>query len=149
MPFHAFKSFEKDSQKNINSLFCQFCTSKDRHVLSDGSFNEKQLIKFCKIKLWIIFVFYRGKPKNQNDFKLHLNHFIKFKPCMFRSSHRPKVFCKKVVFRKLCKFHRKTLAPESLFSKVAGSKLATLLKRDSNTKFAKLFKTTILKDSCE
>ena len=129
MPFHAFKSFEKDSQKNIDSLFCQFSTSQDRHVLSDGSFSEKQLITFCKIKLWIIFVFYRGKPKNQNDFKLHLNHFIKFKPCMFRSSHRPNVFCKKVVFRKFRKFHRKTLAWESLFNKVAGSKACNVIKK--------------------
>ena len=36
-------------------------------------------------------------------------------------------------FRKFCKFHRKTPLLEFLLNKVVGLRLATLLKRDSNT----------------
>ena len=56
-----------------------------------------------------------------------------------------KDFCEK--FRKI---HRKTPVPESLFSKFAGLRTATLLKRDSNrcfpVNFAKCLRTPFFKE---
>ena len=48
--------------------------------------------------------------------------------CLYRSSH-PEVFCKKDVLKNLTEFTGKHLCQSLFFNKVAGLKLATLLKK--------------------
>ena len=54
------------------------------------------------------------------------------KPSFWRS-FRPEVFCKKGVLRNFAKFTGKYLCQSLFVNKVAGKRLATLLKRDSDT----------------
>ena len=55
---------------------------------------------------------------------------IKFsKHTLYRSSCRPKVFCKKDVLKNLAKFTGKITVPEAFFNKAESLQPATLLKR--------------------
>ena len=61
------------------------------------------------------------------------------------------MLCEKGVSQVFCKIHRKTSLPESLFNKVAGVRLATLLEktlwhRSFPTNFTKYLRTFYLKN---
>ena len=64
------------------------------------------------------------------------------------------MFCKKRCSKKFCTFHRKTPVMESLFNKVAGLKTCNFIKKRLQhrffpMKFAKSYRTPILKNICE
>ena len=66
----------------------------------------------------------------------------------------PEVFCKKIYSSKFIKFHRKTLASECLFNKVACLNACNFIKkrlwhRCFPVKFVKFSRTPILKNICE
>ena len=56
-------------------------------------------------------------------------HAINNKQFTKKSSSQPEVFCKKVVLKNFSKIQRTIPVSESLFNKVAGLRLATLLKK--------------------
>ena len=56
-------------------------------------------------------------------------HAVNNKHFTKKSSSQPEVFCKKVVLKNFSKIQRKMSVSESLFNKVAGLRLATLLKK--------------------
>ena len=85
---------------SIPQIFCRVAVLKKLAKLTG-----KTQIFLCEILRFLITAFYRTIP---DDCAKH------FWNSDLRSS-RPEVFCKKRRSLKLCKIHRKTPAPESLF----------------------------------
>ena len=95
---------------------------------------EETPVKVCVI-FYSIEICYRGcgeKPSFSCNHLIYPNVLQTYQWWRGRSSHR-RCSVKKGVLKNFAKFHRKTAALESLFSKVAGLRLATLLKIDCNT----------------